>query len=226
MEEILKAIKAALKTAGVNEKHAERVQKLFKIEKEENIDSFVALFKENVLPAIEEAGKESGKTVKQKAIEEYEKKHNLKDGKAVEPKKTDEPDDGVTKNMTPEMKALFEAQQKSIKELSELVSGVVKTTSNAQKLVDVKAALKGKVDEKFIERVAGKVNLDAEDLDSEIAAQVKDHTDFVQSIINDEVGNNYVPKEGKTAEKSEKEWAEFMNSGSGDEKAGVVDLGL
>ena len=223
--EIIKTIKSALKKAGVDEQYAERIQKLFNIEKDENIDVFVSLFKENVLPAITEAEEKAGKDASSKAVEEYEKKFNLKDGAPV---KTGgiEGENDVTKNMTPEIKALFEAQQKSIKDLTELVSGVVKTSTNAQKLAEVKEKLKGKIDEKFIDRVSSKVNLDAEDLNAEIEAQANDFNSFKQSLIDEYVGGNYVPNSGRTPEKSEKEWADFMNGNSGDDKAGVVNLGL
>lgn len=223
MDEILKAIKTALKKVKVDEKHAERVQKLFKIEKAEDIDGFVTLFKENVLPAIDEAGKSADETAAKKAVAEYEKKHNLKDGKTIETQ-IENPENMT--DMTPEMKALFEAQQKSIKELTELVGGVVRTTTSAQRLADVKGKLKGKVDDKFIERVAGKVNLDAEDMDAEIEAQVLEHNEYKQSLIDEYVGGNYVPASGKEPQKSEKEWAEFMNADADEDKVGVVDLGL
>ena len=51
---IIDAIKKGLKAAGVNEKYAAKVQKLFKIEKEEDIDTYVALFKDNILPDLED----------------------------------------------------------------------------------------------------------------------------------------------------------------------------
>ena len=51
---ILQLIIAACVAAGVPEKFAERIQKTFKIEKEESIEGCVVLFKENILPAISE----------------------------------------------------------------------------------------------------------------------------------------------------------------------------
>ena len=50
---IIDAIKKGLKAAGVNEKYAVKVQKLFKIEKEDDIDTYIALFKDNILPDLE-----------------------------------------------------------------------------------------------------------------------------------------------------------------------------
>ena len=42
---IIDVIKKGLKAAGVNEKYAVKVQKLFKIEKEDDIDTYIALSK-------------------------------------------------------------------------------------------------------------------------------------------------------------------------------------
>lgn len=192
---ILALIKTACTTAGVDEKHAERIQKLFKIDKEEGIDSFVALFKENVLPAVVEA-ETTAKTNAEKAakdavIAEYETTHKLKDGKPVE-----DPDKKVETVITDTMDPALKAMQESIEKLTGIVTGVVKTSTNAQKLESVKAKLAGKVEAKYIDRVAGKVDLDAEDLDAAITAQVTDHTEFVQSLMVDVIGTGYVPKIG------------------------------
>ena len=47
---ILATIKAALKKAGIPEKYAAKVQALFDIESEENLDNYIGLFKDNILP--------------------------------------------------------------------------------------------------------------------------------------------------------------------------------
>lgn len=222
---ILELIQAALGKAGVDKKYAERVQKLFKIEKDENIDEFVALFKDNVLPAIVEA-ETAAKTAAEAAtkaatITEYETTHKLKDGKPIE---VEDPNQKKPEGaMTPEMKAM----QDSINKLTETLTGVVKTSTNAQKLEMVKAKLKGLVDDKFIDKVAAKVNLDSENLDAEITAQVSEFTEFRQSLINEYIGDNYVQKDGKPAgEKTVEEWGKIMNNDGGIATTGVVDLGL
>lgn len=227
---ILELIKAACKKAGMDEKHAERIQKLFKIEKDEGIDDFVTLFKENVLPAfptddpIAKAAAE--KAAKETAIAEYEETHKLKDGKPVENPPADPTPGKLPDTMDPAIKALIEKQTADIAALTGLVTGVVKKTTNTEKLDQVRAKLKGKVEDKYIERIAGKVNLDAEDLDAEVASQVADHTEFVQSLMVDIVGDNYVQPVGKPAgEKTVKEWGEIMDRGNG-AAVGVVDLGL
>lgn len=58
---ILQLIITACIAKGVPEKYAERIQKAFKIEKAEGLETFVDMFKENVLPAITEADKQLGR---------------------------------------------------------------------------------------------------------------------------------------------------------------------
>ena len=82
---IIDAIKKGLKAAGVNEKYAAKVQKLFKIEKEEDIDTYVALFKDNILPDLEDTS--AVERARKDAIAEYEKNNGLKDGKPIKPVK-------------------------------------------------------------------------------------------------------------------------------------------
>ena len=73
---ILDLIKAACKTKGVPEKYAERIQKTFKIEKAEGMEAFVDLFKENILPAIQEAENEA-KTLRLKRLRSLHTKQNM-----------------------------------------------------------------------------------------------------------------------------------------------------
>ena len=213
MEEVLKAIKEALKKAGVDEKHAERVQKLFGIEKEDVVDNFVALFKDNVLPSISEAEKAAEKAAKAKAVADYEKKHGLKDGKTIETPQPPAPAD--FSGLSPEMKAVFEAQQKSIKDLTDLVGGVVKSQTNAQKLETAREKMKGKVDENFLDRYVNRVNLDAENLDAEIEERIKEFTEDKQAFLNEAVsGGAYVPASGVGAVNSDKDIDAFIESKS------------
>lgn len=193
---ILEIIKAACKKAGIDEKHAERIQKLFKIEKEEGIDSFVELFKDNVLPGIQEAETAATEAARTAAVTEYETTHKLKDGKPIENPPAEPQPGKLPDTMDPAIKALIEAQQKSIKDLTDLVGGVVKKTTTAEKLEAVKAKLKGKVDDKHIDRVAGLVNLDAENLDTEIETQVGVYTELKQGFLDEAIAGGYRPPVG------------------------------
>lgn len=221
---ILELIKAQCKVQGVPENHAERIEKITGIteEKDGNIIAAVKNFKENILPAIQEA-ENSGKT----AISEYEKKHNLKDGKPVEAKKDDEPGKvELPKDLDPSVKAMIEAQNKSIETLTGLVSGMVKSQKSISVLETVKTKLKGKVDDKFIEKVAAKVNVDAEDIDKEIETQITEFNDLRQSLIDEYVGKEYIPAGGSAAgDRSVSDWAKLMDNNDASE-TGVVDLGL
>lgn len=193
---ILEQIKAALKKAGIDEKHAERVQKLFKIEKADGLDEYVALFKDNVLPGIQEAEAAATEAARAAAVTEYETTHKLKDGKPIENTPVSTPDK-LPENMDPALKALLEAQQKSIETLTTLVTGVVKTTTSSERLNTVKAKLKEKgVEADFIEDVAGRVNIEAENLDAEIDAHVGLYTKMKQSFLDTAIKNGYQPPVG------------------------------
>ena len=112
---ILDLIKAACKTKGVPEKYAERIQKTFKIEKAEGMEAFVDLFKDNILPAIQEAENEAKTTAETAAVAAYEAKHGLKDGKPVEdPDKNKKTEEELLKDLSPEVKAYLESMKKSV----------------------------------------------------------------------------------------------------------------
>lgn len=214
MEEILKAIKEALKKAGINEKYADRVQKLSKIEKVEDVDSGVTLFKENVLPEIIDAEKEAAKTARKKAVEDYEKKHNLKGGKSVKTEEENDDDDNDNdddidiEGMDEKTKAFFKKQNKAISDLTDVVSKMVKTQMGTNTLQTVREKLKGKIDEKFIDKYAKRVNLEADDLDAEIENAVKEFTDDKQLFLNEAISSgNYTPASGSITDKDFDDYA-------------------
>ena len=119
---ILDLIKAACKTKGVPEKYAERIQKTFKIEKAEGMEAFVDLFKDNILPAIQEAENEAKTTAETAAVAAYEAKHGLKDGKPVEdPDKNKKTEEELLKDLSPELKAYLESMRKSVDDMAKKV---------------------------------------------------------------------------------------------------------
>lgn len=220
---ILELIAAQCGVQGIDKKYAAKIEKISGIteEKDGNITAAVKSFKENILPDIIEA-----ENKEKKAVEEYEKKHGLKDGEKVKPEDTPKPVE-LPKDLDPSVKAMIEAQNKSIETLTDLVSGMVKTQKSVSTLETVKAKLKGKVDDKFIEKVAGKVNLDAEDLDAEIEAQITEFNDLRQSVIDEYVGENYIPNSGGAAgDRSVEDWAKIMDSDAKTNAPGAIDLGL
>ena len=220
---IIDLITAQCGIQGIDKKYAAKIEKISGIteEKDGNIIAAVKNFKENILPDIVEAENSS-----KKAVEEYEKKHGLKDGEKVKPEDTPKSVE-LPKDLDPSVKAMIEAQNKSIETLTGLVSGMVKSQKNVSVLETVKTKLKGKVDDKFIEKVAVKVNLDAEDLDAEIEAQITEFNDLRQSVIDEYVGDNYIPNGGGAAgDRSVEDWAKIMDSDAKTNAPGAIDLGL
>lgn len=215
---ILEQIKAALKKAGIDEKHAERVQKLFKIEKPDGLDEFIALFKDNVLPGIQEAEAVATEAARATAVTEYEATHKLKDGKPIENPPAPAPGEiKLPDTMDPALKALIEAQQKSIETLTTLVTGVVKTSTSAEKLLTIKAKLKEKgVEADFIEDVAGRVNIEAENLDAEIDAHVGVYTKMKQSFLDTAIKNGYQPPVGGGGAGADAEFDSWLDNKSKD----------
>lgn len=215
---ILQLIIAACIAKGVPEKYAERIQKSFKIEKEEGIDAFVALFKDNILPAITEAEQAAQQSAQAAAIAEYEKTHGLKDGKPVQtpPASGTPPAVDLTK-LSPEMQALFAASQKQIGDLTTLVTGMVSTQQRASKLDIIRTKMKGKIDDDFLEDYATRVNLDADNLDAEVDAKVKEFGVMKQKFITKAVSEgNYAPVSGGV---SDTEFDGFLGAAKDDAPA-------
>lgn len=216
---ILQLIIAACVTAGVPEKFAERIQKTFKIEKEEGIEGCVALFKENILPAISEAEQAAQAEAKAAAVVEYEKTYGLKDGKPVENPNPTPPNPAIPdlSKLSPELQAYFSAQQTQIGELTTLIKGLATNQQKNQKMELVRAKMKGKIDDDFIEDYIGRVNLDAENLDAEVEAQVKLYGDMAKKFITKAVAEgNYIPASGGV---SDSEFDSFLSSGTEDAPA-------
>ena len=216
---ILQVIIAACVAAGVPEKFAERIQKTFKIEKEESIEGCVALFKENILPAISEAEQAAQADAKAAAIVEYEKNHGLKDGKPIQNPNPTPPNPAIPdlSKLSPELQAYFSTQQKQIGDLTDLVKGLAISQQKNQKMELVRAKMKGKIDDDFIDDYIGRVNLDAENLDAEVEAQVKSYGDMAKKFITKAVAEgNYIPAAGGV---SDSEFDSFLSSGNEDAPA-------
>lgn len=237
---ILAAIKKALKKAGISEKYAAKVQLLFNIESEENIDNYITLFKDNILPDFE-ATEQGNQAAIDAAIAAYEKKNGLKDGKPIEKtapkgKKTkkakdgddeeEEEDEEDLSDLPPAYKKLLKAQQKQIETLTDGITTLTKTvtesgkTSSARKLFD-----ESKLPEKWLKRI---------DVNSEtsIEDQIKDlqeeYKEIRQSAVTEEVeAGNYKPYVSQPKDRTEKEWLEIMNKEEvAGEASGVANLGI
>ena len=228
---IIDAIKKGLKAAGVNEKYAAKVQKLFKIEKEEDIDTYVALFKDNILPDLEDTS--AVEKAKKDAIAEYEKNNGLKDGKPVKKtKKTakseeddeDEDKDEDFEGLPASVVKLLKAQQKQISELAASVSTVATTVTTSTKQASAKALF---ADSKLPAKWFNRIDVNSEtSVEDQIKELQEEFAEIKQSVIDDEVaGGGYKPNSYKPKERSEKEWLELMEDEEGANN-GTASLGL
>lgn len=228
---IIDAIKKGLKAAGVNEKYAAKVQKLFKIEKEEDIDTYIALFKDNILPDLEDTS--AVEKARKDAIAEYEKNNGLKDGKPVKKtKKTakseeddeDEDEDEDFEGLPASVVKLLKAQQKQISELAASVSTVATTVTTSTKQASAKALF---ADSKLPAKWFNRIDVNSEtSVEEQIKELQEEFAEIKQSVIDDEVaGGGYKPNSYKPKERSEKEWLELMEDEEGANN-GTASLGL
>lgn len=215
---ILDLLKKACKTKGVPEKYAERIEKASKVTQAEDVESAVDAFKENILPAIQEA--------ETSATAEYEKKHGLKDGKPVkdpEPKKDPEP--VKVDGLSPEITKLIEAQNKQIEDLKGLVQSSVKSVASAEKTAAAKRLLaEKKLPEGWLNRIQAESETSIED---QVKALHDEYVSIQQGVINEAVeSGKYTPGFQQPKERSEEEWTKLMNEDSKTGNPGVVDLGI
>lgn len=225
---ILELIKAACKTKGVPEKYAERIQKTFKIEKAEGMEAYVDLFKENVLPAIQEAENEAKTAAEAAAVSAYETKFNLKDGKPVETKEESKSEDELLKGLSPEVKAYLERIEKKFEDSIKKVDTSISNSANEAKKEITRKQLK---DAGLPESWLSRVDLAAE---TTIEDQVKnlstEYTGIQQKAIDDAVARgDYAPGSIQIPERSEADWIKLMDQDTIDANTsnpGVVNLGI
>lgn len=225
---IVKLMRAACKTKGVPEKYAERIQKAFKIEKTEGMEAWVDLFKENVLPAIQEAETEAKTVAETAAIIAYEQKHNLKDGKPIEePVVTPQSGVNPTEGLSPEVKALLDGMQKKIDDLSKNVTTTLTASANETKKGKAAQLVK---DAELPDAWLGRVDLSSEtSLEDQVKALKEEYTGIQQKAIDTAVASGqYSPGSYRLPERSEADWAKLMNGGdaSSATNPGVINLGI
>lgn len=232
---IIDAIKKGLKAAGVNEKYAAKVQKIFKIEKEEDIANYVALFKDNILPDLEDTT--AIEKAKKDAIAEYEKANNLKGGKPIETnpkgkkgkkKEENEEEDDEEEDfdgLSPAMIKMLKAQQKQIADLATSVTTLTGNISTSAKQTSAKVLFdNAKLPEKWFKRIDVNSEISVEDQIKELA---EEYAEIRQSAVTDEIEKgNYTPQ-SQVKDRSEKEWLDIMNKEEGaGESSGVASLGI
>ncbi|MGL5958900.1 MAG: hypothetical protein ACRCZZ_10010, partial [Phocaeicola sp.] len=195
---MIRKIKAALKAAGVPEKYAPKVQALFNIETEENLETYVTLFKDNILPdlTVNEADSDKAKKAAEAAaIATYEKMHGLKDGKVVgkktpKAKKKDESDeeddeDEDLEGLTPAMQKMIKAQQKQIQMLTDSVTNLTTNITTSGKTANAKAVFEGaKLPAKWFSRIDVNSEISIEDQIKDLQEELAEIT---QGRVNEEV---------------------------------------
>ncbi|MEQ3162117.1 hypothetical protein AAA214_03065 [Parabacteroides goldsteinii] len=225
---ILDVIKAACKTKGVPEKYAERIQKTFKIEKAEGMEAYVDLFKENVLPAIQEAENDAKTAAEAAAVSAYETKFKLKEGKPIESQEETKSEDELLKGLSPEVKAYLERIEKKFEDSIKKVDTSISNSANEAKKEIARKQLK---DAGLPESWLNRVDLAAE---TTIEDQVKnlstEYTGIQQKAIDDAVARgDYAPGSIQMPERSEADWIKLMDQDAVDTNTnnpGVVNLGI
>lgn len=233
---IIDAIKKGLKAAGVNEKYAVKVQKLFKIEKEDDIDTYIALFKDNILPDLENTS--AIEKAKKDAISEYEKSNGLKDGKPIKSakktKKTvksedddeedDKDEDEDFEGLPASVVKLLKAQQKQISELAASVSTVASTVTTSTKQASAKALF---ADSKLPAKWFNRIDVNSEtSVEDQIKELQEEYAEIKQSVIDDEIaGGDYKPNSYKPKERTEQDWLKLMEDEESSDN-GTASLGL
>ena len=227
---ILATIKAALKKAGIPEKYAAKVQALFDIESEENLDNYIGLFKDNILPDLVSNEQGSQASI-DAAIAAYEKKHGLKDGKPIETTKTkktkkpkDEDEDEDLEGLPASVVKLLKAQQKQISELAASVSTVASTVTTSTKQVSAKALF---ADSKLPAKWFNRIDVNSEtSVEEQIKELQEEYAEIKQSVIDDEIaGGDYKPNSYKPKERTEQEWLKLMEDEESSDN-GTASLGL
>lgn len=225
---ILELISAACKTKGVPEKYAERIQKTFKIEKAEGMEAYVDLFKENVLPAIQEAENEAKTAAEAAAVSVYETKFKLKDGKPVESQEETKAEDELLKGLSPEVKAYLERIEKKLEDSIEKVDTSISNSANEAKKEIARKQLKDAgLPESWLSRVDLAAKTSIEDQVKNLSTE---YTGIQQKAIDDAVARgDYAPGSIQMPERSEADWIKLMDQDAVDTNTnnpGVVNLGI
>lgn len=223
---IIDLIKKALKEKGIDQKHASRIEKTFKVEKEEDVAAAIESFSENILPAITEAEtkaqNDAEEAAKKAAIEAYEKEHGLKGGKPIE---NPNPDEDKFKGLDPAVKAVLDAQNKQLEEMKELLKGNQQSASLAEKKASAVGLLKtAELPEGWIDRI--KFDSDVK-LEDQVKALGDEFTGIQQKAIDAKVASGeYTPGNAQMKDRSVEDWAKLMDSDVTPSNPGTVDLGL
>lgn len=232
---IIEAIKKALKAKKIDEKYAERVQKTFKVEKEEDVDAAVDSFKDNVLPAIAEAEEEARKATKEefekKSKEEKEKaekeakekEEKEKAGKEKGDKENPDKEKEKGKELDPAIKAIIDNYNTQIEEMKELILTSQKNAENAEKAAEARNLIKNAhLPEKWIDRI--KLDSDVK-LEDQVKALEEEYAEITQKTIDEKVASGeYLPGAFEVKDRSEEDWLKIMDGDETGTASGVAPL--
>ena len=205
---LLDLIKVGLKKVGINEKYADKVVSVFKVEKEEDVDSAIERFKSEIHPLIAT----ELEVEKQKAIADYDAKHKIKDGKPIEIEINKNKEDDETP-------AWFKAWSKTQEERTTKLERE-QSFSAKQAIVKEKFST-SKLPEKWL----GRINPESEaSIDDQIKDLQEEYTEIKQSSITEQLGRvNYAPA-SNVDKMSEADLIKVMNGESTQEDNGAVKL--
>jgi hypothetical protein len=154
---------------------------------------------------------QASKTAREKAVREYEEKHNLKDGK---PQKAEDPPEDPPGDDDEKIPKWAQGLIKENKELKTTLQGITKSQEvGTKKEQALKIMAESKIPEKLREKWVGRIILDS---DTPLEDQVKElETEFVdlqQETINNAVKEGtYVPGSGGGSEFKKEEVDDYLN---------------
>jgi len=227
MKERLLALLVA-KFAGVDNAILERIaeKKVKGITDEGQLDNIAdgVTFATVIQSEADRRATEASQTAHQKAISEYEKQHNLKDGKVITTPTPPPPVPPIPGNDVPEwMKKYMEDQNKIMSELTNTVKGVVTTQSLASKKASFKALFdKSKLPAKWFDT---RIDWESEtSIKDQISELVTEFDGYRQDIINENIeGGNLIPR-GSGLNLDPNGIKDIFNEDSGSGGESVVDI--
>lgn len=148
-----------------------------------------------------------------KALDNWRKKHGLdENGKPIQQPNPPVDTPGGGNDVPAWAKGLME----TVTTLAGTVEAVTKKNTLAEKQSNVRTQLKAKgVPEKYMDMFAGRVNLDSENVETEIERVASEYTAFRQDLINEEVvKGNYSPVTGSLLGDDDQAVRQLNNWGS------------
>lgn len=152
---------------------------------------------------------EASQTARQNAISEYEKKHNLKDGKVIETP-TPPPAPPAPKEGETELEKLVRTQAEQINQLTGLVKGVVENQTTSQKQASAKVLFdEAELPEKWFD---SRIDVNSEtSVKDQITALKTEYDEIRQGVINKSVENGLtIPKSSLPAETDAEGYKKLM----------------